>query len=100
MDKFKIKLLVWIISGIDKDGLRSKVFYFGLKRILNTQEAVKMFDKARQAVAGKKTYLTAAVTVLGAVLAWANGTMGEIDAIKLIVDAILAVTIRAGISKV
>lgn len=57
-------------------------------------------EKIRSAIAGKKTYLVAAAAILGVVIAWSAGQVKDFDAVKLIVDAVLAVTIRAGVAKV
>lgn len=52
----------------------------------------------REWLKGKKTYVLAAVTIVGAVVAWSQG---EIEADKLaeaIVAALMAMTIRAGMA--
>lgn len=47
---------------------------------------------------GKKTYFAAAATVLGAVSAALAGTLTWPEALAIIVPAILAVTIRHGVT--
>ena len=54
-------------------------------------------DKIRQFLKGKKTYLIAAGSILATVVAWATGDMELPEAVKLIVAAVLAVTVRAGV---
>ncbi len=50
-------------------------------------------------LSGKKTYLVAALAILGAIVAYANGNMDLTQAISAIVAAILACTMRAGVMK-
>jgi len=47
---------------------------------------------------GYKTYITAFVTVVGAVGAWLVGDMELVDALHLVVPAFLATFVRAGIA--
>jgi hypothetical protein len=51
-------------------------------------------------LAGKKTYLIAALGVLSTIVAYLVGDLPLVDAAKLVFDGVLAVTIRAGIAKV
>lgn len=46
---------------------------------------------------GKKTYVTAGVTVITAIAAYLVGDVGLADTIQLVVTSILAATIRHGI---
>lgn len=48
---------------------------------------------------GKKTYLAALASILGAVAGAASGQVSVADAAQIIVTAILAVTLRHGIGK-
>jgi len=48
---------------------------------------------------GKKTYLVAISTIIGAIASYASGTIEVGEMIKIIVAAIMAMTIRAGITK-
>lgn len=48
---------------------------------------------------GYKTYVTAAVTVIGAVAAYLVGDVGLADTIQLVVTAVLGATIRNAIPK-
>lgn len=73
---------------------------WGIKYLLNNKEVKKMFGKLKTLLSGKKTYLAAIVTILGVLISWVNGSVEDIEAIKLIIDAILAMTIRAGVAKV
>lgn len=47
---------------------------------------------------GKKTYIASASTVLLSVLAWLNGEVTDAETVQLVVTAILATTLRSGIS--
>lgn len=49
-------------------------------------------------LAGYKTYITAAVTVIGAVAAYLTGEAQLGATVQLVVTAVLAATIRNGIS--
>lgn len=49
-------------------------------------------------LSGYKTYLTAAAAVLGAVAAFASGTIDAGTALNTIVTAVLAATVRNGIA--
>jgi hypothetical protein len=49
--------------------------------------------------AGYKTYITAAVTIIGAVAAYLTGEISVIDMAQLIVPALLGTFIRNGMSK-
>lgn len=46
---------------------------------------------------GKKTYIVAAVTVIGAVASYLVGDASLTDALQLIVPAVLGATIRHGV---
>lgn len=48
---------------------------------------------------GKKTYLTATATILGTLAAVGNGSMTLPEAAQMAVTAILAMTVRAGVTK-
>jgi len=54
-----------------------------------------MFGKLK----GKKTYVTAALAVAGAVAAYLVGDMQLAEAVQIIVTSILAATIRHGIAQ-
>lgn len=56
-------------------------------------------DKIREALAGKKTYLTAVIAILTAVLGFANGTLNVADTFQVIITSVLGMTIRAGVAK-
>lgn len=51
-------------------------------------------------LSGYKTYITAAVTVIGAVGAYLSGDVSLVDAVQLIVPALLAAFIRSGVANV
>ncbi len=48
---------------------------------------------------GKKTYIVAAVAVIGAVSGYLTGDVAMNDAIQLVVTAVLGATIRNGVEK-
>lgn len=47
---------------------------------------------------GKKTYVTAALTVIGAVAGWLVGDVSLVDAAQLAVTALLGAFIREGVN--
>jgi hypothetical protein len=47
---------------------------------------------------GKKTYLTAIIGLLGAIVAWADGSVGVMGLLAAVWAAALAIFARAGIS--
>jgi hypothetical protein len=54
--------------------------------------------KVKEALAGKKTYLVATVTILSAVIAWSTNTMDLWQMVQTVAGAVMACTIRSGIS--
>ena len=58
-----------------------------------------MWNTLQDAAKGKKTYLIAAGTILWLVVGYLIGKTPELD-YRTIVELILAMTIRAGVSKV
>lgn len=63
----------------------------------------KLSDKIsdfRQWLKGKKTYLICAGAIIAVVIVWGDGDMTHYEAIKAIFEAVVGMTIRAGISKV
>lgn len=56
--------------------------------------------KLARKMAGKKTYVIAAGTIIGAAWSAYTGQISTVDAVKLAVDAALAAAIRNGIPKV
>lgn len=55
-------------------------------------------ESLQEFLKGKKTYLICISTILGAIIAYANGAdVGE--TVKIIVTALIGVTLRAGIAK-
>lgn len=49
-------------------------------------------------LAGKKTYIVAALAVIGAIAAYLTGDANFNDSAKIVVDAVLAATVRHGIT--
>lgn len=49
-------------------------------------------------LAGKRTYITAGVTVIGAAASYLVGDIGLVDALQLGVTGILGATVRASIA--
>jgi len=55
-------------------------------------------DKVREFLKGKKAYITAAIGLLGAVIAWADGQINNLALLAAIWAAAQACFIRAGIA--
>jgi len=55
-------------------------------------------NKVREFLRGKKAYLTAAIGLLGAVAAWADGQIGGVALLAAVWAAAQACFIRAGIA--
>ena len=55
-------------------------------------------NKVREFLKGKKAYITAAIGRLGAVIAWADGQIGNVALLAAIWAAAQACFIRAGIA--
>ena len=55
-------------------------------------------NKLREFLKGKKTYLTAAIGLLGAVIAWADGDIGGLGLAAAAWAAVQTCFIRAGIA--
>ena len=55
--------------------------------------------KLREFLKGKKTYITAAIGLLAAVAAWADGQIGGVALLAAVWAAAQACFIRAGIGK-
>ena len=58
-----------------------------------------MLSNIKDWLAGRKTYLIAAGAIIGVIVAWSTSEMTDLQAIEALVAAILAVTMRAGITK-
>ena len=57
-----------------------------------------MLAKLKEFLVGKKTYLVSISAIIAVLIAITNNQMDLTEAIKNIIEAILAMTIRAGIS--
>ena len=57
-----------------------------------------MLSKIKAWLQGKKTYLLALSAIVGAVVAYTEGQVLIVEAIKMIIEGMLAMTIRASIS--
>jgi len=55
--------------------------------------------KLRDWLRGRKAYLTAAIGLLGAVVAWADGSIDTMGLLTAVWVAVQACAIRAGIAK-
>jgi hypothetical protein len=55
-------------------------------------------NKVREFLKGKKTYITAVIGLLGALVAWADGQIDTVALLAAVWAAAQAVFIRAGIS--
>lgn len=69
-----------------------------IKYVLDYAKEGKMLAKIKEFLTGRKTYLVGIAAIIGVLIAYANGTMEAMEAIKAIVEAILAMTIRAGVA--
>lgn len=58
-----------------------------------------MLDNLRDGLSGYKTYIVAFGAMVAAFVAWSQGSMDSQALIKAVVEATLAMTIRAGIAK-
>ena len=56
-------------------------------------------NKLREFLKGKKTYITAAIGLLGAVVAWADGQIDGVALLAAVWAAAQACFIRAGIAR-
>jgi len=70
-----------------------------IKKISANKGVIVMFDKFKESLQGKKTYLIAVSGILAVLIAWSNGSIETTEAIRGIIEAILAITIRSGIAK-
>jgi len=95
----KTKVALWFAQGAFEGGLRTWVIKFFISKQLKKEGVQKMFEKWREALAGKKTYIVGAAGILGAIAGWVSGSLTSDAAIKLIWEAILGMTIRAGVAK-
>lgn len=55
-------------------------------------------NKLREFLKGKKTYITATIGLLGAVVAWADGQIATVALLATVWAAVQACFIRAGIA--
>lgn len=79
--------------------LKKFVFNQVLSYVVNKEEAQKMMTTIKAFLAGKKTYIVAISAILGVVISWSNGSIGDAEALRSIIEAVLACTIRAGVAK-
>lgn len=71
-----------------------------IKNLILTSILRRLFTvKILEWLKGKKTYVVAISAIVAAVASYASGTIEVGEMIKLIVAAIMAMTIRAGITK-
>lgn len=60
----------------------------------------ELFNRLRELLSGKKTYLLAVAGILTALIAFANGDLDSQGLVMAVYNALAAVTIRAGVGKV
>ena len=77
-----------------KDFLLNQV----LTLVVGIKKVADILNKVKDFLSGKKTYLIAASSIIGILVAYSQGSVNAQDAIKSIVEAVLAMTIRAGVS--
>jgi hypothetical protein len=81
------------------DSIKKFVLEQGISLVLGIKQVGDVMSKVQAFLSGKKTYLVAVASILAIIIAYANGAMDSTAAIKAIIEAILAITIRAGVSK-
>jgi hypothetical protein len=54
----------------------------------------------REWLKGKKTYIGGVAAILGFVVAWSTGEITTPKLAEVVVEAILAMTVRAGVAKI
>ena len=59
-----------------------------------------MMERIRNALRGRKAYITAAIGLLGAIIAWADGQIDTVALLAAVWAAAQACFIRAGIARV
>lgn len=59
----------------------------------------KMLTKIREFLAGKKTYLSMVASILGGVIAYAEGAIGLNELILIIINATGFITVKAGVAR-
>jgi len=80
--------------------INGKLLTFTIAYILDYIKGGKqMISTIKDFLSGKKTYLVALGAIIGVLVSFSNGSVEAVEAIKLIIEAILACTIRAGVSK-
>jgi hypothetical protein len=68
-----------------------------LKYILSKGAVRKSMDNIKGFLQGKKTYIVATGAIIGVIVGWISGSLSDTEAIKSIVESLLAMTIRNGI---
>lgn len=76
------------------------IFNMILNNMLKDKGVNSIMDKIKDVLSGKKTYLLAAASIIGIIVAWLNGSMDNVSALKALIEALFAMTLRAGVSKV
>jgi len=80
--------------------IKKWIMNFIIGRIVNKPEVKTMLTNAKTYLSGKKTYLVAFAAIVAVLVSWASGSVSDAEAIKAVVEAVLACTIRAGVAKV
>ena len=93
INNLKIKFLLWLISGLERDGIRSRIVLWAIQRKVGP-----MLDSVREKLAGKKTYIVGIGSIIALFVAWVNGTVPTPDLMEGAITALLGMTLRAGIS--
>lgn len=68
-----------------------------LKHILSKEAVKKRMDNVKGFLQGKKTYIVAVGAIISVIIGWVSGSLTDVEAVKAIVEALLAMTIRNGI---
>lgn len=96
----KIKAALWLLDGMMKDGnnARKTAVFWKVGKLLKEKDNMETLAKVRTFLQGKKTYLLCAQAIIGAIVGWQAGVITEVEAIKMIWEALTISTVRAGVS--
>jgi hypothetical protein len=86
---------IWIVKILEKEMIMPDWI---LNLVLSIKQVAASLIKAKDWLAGKKTYLVGIASIVAIVLAYSQGDMSAAESIKAIVAAIMAMTIRAGVT--
>lgn len=102
LKKTKIRIALHFLDGMMKQGpnARKTLVFWKVGKLLQEGKNMETLAKLKTLMQGKKTYILAIGAIVGTIVAWTNGQVNDVDAIKQIWEALIAATIRQGITKV